>query len=92
MTKFRVYRATKSKERADFLRYTRPKSIKTIEAETAYDAAMAFANGQPRGWRDRIIEVSGRSIVRQKADLWMRYYTPSGRYKGETHYMIWPSE
>jgi hypothetical protein len=65
-----------------------PKRVKVIEAETAYDAAVAFCNAQPRGWRERIIEVS--SISRRTAQVWMRRYTPSGRYKGETHWHVWP--
>jgi hypothetical protein len=86
--KFNVYRETKSRKRADFMGHVEPTKVKSVEADTAYDAAVKFANGMTQGWRDRIIEVGYRG---RDAHLWVRRFTPSGRYKGETHFLIWPA-
>lgn len=90
---FKVYQEVKNQP-AEVWRHKPPKLVvKAIEAETAYDAAVAFCNARPKGWRDRIIEVRGSMLSKhQTADVWLRRFTPSGYYKGETHFLVWPAE
>jgi hypothetical protein len=85
--RYNIYRDTKSRERSG-----RESKVKSIEAETAFDAAEAFVKSLPKGggWREKIIEVSRYGGRWQTADVWLRRYTPAGRYKGETHFMVWP--
>lgn len=88
--KFKVYRETKSLY-GKLTEYREPKVLKTIEADDVYSAAEAFWKSLGKGWRDSIIEVNGRSYKHQTANLWVRKFTPTGRYKGETHFMVWPA-
>lgn len=93
MKKYAIYRQGEIKlgRRYDgFAREPKPTRVATFECDDAQQAIDLWIEKLPAGggWDpgNAVIETRWRGTV---CDLWIRRYTPSHRYKGETHFMAY---
>lgn len=84
MPEFRVYREVRRQQKSHEWSMPEPTLVTKVNADDLKGAARKFVDTRGNIWREAIIEVN-----RYQADVWLRQYTKSGRYKGETHFMIY---
>lgn len=89
MKKFAIYRQGKLQagRRYDYATMPQPTRVKLVEAVDAEHAINAFIAQLPAGggWdtSSTVVRLKWRGTV---CDLWIRRFTPTGQYQGETYF------
>lgn len=92
---FKVYQKVRRQQGS--YEWSRPgaKRVGTItDADDIHAAVQEFLKTKlfgKGGWAEPVTHISGTKY-NPYADIWLRRYTPTGRYKGESHFMIWPDK
>jgi len=91
LKKFGIYREPRRTTSQVSWSRPRPTRVEVVVAESPMEAAGIFLKNRPDGggWHtaSAIIELRDR---RRSGVIYVRRFTPTGRYKGETKFLVWP--